>query len=97
MAPQSRISRALMLKTTLALRVSFAAPSRANFSAVSRSSPQPTPHCARSSPRASAHQPLLHMTTVRASEALHFSRAERLALTSAVQLQDAPNLPVAGE
>src|SRR2546421_3277342 len=97
MAPQDRISRALMLKTTLGLRVRSLALWRANFSAVCRCSPQPTPHFSRSSPRASAHQPLLHITTVRASEASHRSRPDRLALMSAVQLHDAPNLPVAGE
>src|ERR1700680_353906 len=42
MAPQNRISRALMLKTTLGLRVRSLALWRANFSAVCRSSPHPT-------------------------------------------------------
>src|SRR5256885_8131036 len=102
MAPPVRISRELMLYTTLASDNPWSrAPLRACFSAVCRSAPQPTPQPYSSLVLrllvARAHQPLQQSTTAFASLALHFSRAWRLAFSRAVHSQLAAYLPVEGE
>jgi hypothetical protein len=82
MAPQVRISRELIEKTTLALDVSFWLEVNAYLSATARSAPQPKPYFLLS-PRAIAHQPLQQSLSLCHNRFRSFSGVVRSASTGA--------------